>query len=229
VPGSGIREDFGPHMPFHLTPVLIVLVGPFVLWAVLFVLSEYGEMSLKPLKPWLVGASWLLWGFTLIPLVDSLPRPWRAAVQAGYLGTTLVLAWVKRSYLFESKVKPLRSLASLLTVPLPTYIAVRSVTGASPWYTEKFGLRKLAATEQPSEYFVALQFNEKTHPVILVPKDPVYPRPAPVFFTRKVEKVRDKLIVRGVSAGPIQEDRQGTRFFELLDGEGNTVEVSERP
>jgi len=51
VPGSGIREDFAAPMHFHLTPVLIVLVGPFLLWAVLFALSEYGDVSLKPLKP----------------------------------------------------------------------------------------------------------------------------------------------------------------------------------
>jgi len=216
-------------MHLHLTPALIVVFGLFVLWAVLFVLSEYGDVSLKPLKSWFAAASWLLWGLSSVPFAESLPRPWRAAALAGYLATSLLLAWVKRSYLFESKIKPSHSLASLLTVSQPTYVAVRDVTTASPWYAEKLGLRRLAAAEQPSKYGVALQFNETTHPVILILKDPAAPRPAPVFFTRKVEKIRDRLIVRGVSAGPIQQDRQGTRFFELLDGEGNTVEVSERP
>jgi hypothetical protein len=216
-------------MHLHLTPALIVVFGLFVLWAVLFVLAEYGDVSLKPLKSWLAAASWVLWGLSSVPFAERLPRPWRAAALTGYLATSLLLAWVKRSCLFESKIKPSHSLASLLTVLQPTYVAVRDVTAASPWYAEKFGLRKLAAAEQPSKYGVALQFNEKTHPVILILKDPAAPRPAPVFFTGKVEKVRDRLMVRGVSAGPIQQDRQGTRFFELLDGEGNTVEVSERP
>jgi hypothetical protein len=221
---------FATLMHVHLTPALIVLFGLFVLWAVLFVLAEYGDVSLKPLKSWLAAACWVLWGLTAFPLLlEDIPRPWRIAVFAAYAGATTVLAWVKRSYLFESKVKPSGSFAGLLTMSQGTRIAVRDVAGSAQWYAEKFGLRKLAATEQTSKYGVALQFDEKTPPVILVPKDPVATRPAPVFFTRKVEKVRNKLIVRGVSAGPIQQDRQGTRFFELLDGEGNTVEVSEKP
>ncbi len=213
----------------HFTPALVVLGGLFVLWAVLFVLAEFGDVSLKPLKSWLAAVCWLLWGITALPLSGSVARPWRAAALVAYGGATTVLAWVKRSYLFESKVKPSGSFAGLLTMSQGTRIAVRDVTASAQWYAEKFGLRKLAATEQTSKYGIALQFDEKTPPVILVPKDPVAPRPAPVFFARKVEKVRDKLIVRGVSAGPIQRDRQGTRFFELLDGEGNTVEVSEKP
>lgn len=65
--------------------------------------------------------------------------------------------------------------------------------------------------------------------VILVPKDPVVARPTPLFFTRKLSRVRDVLTANGVSAGPVQQDRQGTSFFDFLDSEGNTIEVSERP
>ncbi len=217
------------HLHLSFTPALLVLIALFALWAVLFVLAEFGDVSLKPLKSWLAAACWLLWGLTAVPFSETLPRPWRAALTVGYLGTTFLLAWAKRSYLFEIKSKPLRSLARLLTVSQPTYIAVRDVATAFPWYEEKFGLRRLAATEQPTKDGVALQFTAETRPVILIPKNPLYPRPVPVFFSRKVEKVREKLIANGVSAGPVQRDRQGTSFFELLDGEGNTVEVSEWP
>ena len=148
----------------------------------------------------------------------------------GLLGEpSLLLGWLKRRYLFESNVKPTQSLASLMTVPQPMYVAVRDVATASSWYAQKFGLRKLAATEQARPDGIALQFDESTNPVILIPKDPVVYRPVPVFFARKVGKVRDQLIAEGISAGPVQQDRQGTRFFELLDGEGNTLEVSEQP
>ena len=212
---------------FHPGPALFVLAALLALWAVLFVLAEFGDVSLKPLKSWL---AWLLWGLTAFPLVmEGLPRSWRIAVFAAYAGATMVLGWVKRRYLFESNVKPPRSLASLLTVPQPTYVAVRDVAGAAPWYAEKFGLRKLAATEQPRKDGIRLQFNENTHPVILAPKDPVVARPTPMFFTRKLDRVRDALTANGVSAGPIQQDRQGTHFFELLDCEGNPLEISERP
>lgn len=224
-----VHERFSRLMHFQYSPALLVLFVLFVMWAVLFVLAEYGDVSLKPLKSWLAAACWLLWGITALPLSGSVPRPWRFAALVAYGGATSVLAWVKRSYLFESKVKPSRSLASWLTIPQPTYVAVRDVSTAVPWYVEKLGLRKLAATEQARKDGVALQFNEKTHPVILIPKDPAAFRPAPVFFTRKIGKVRDVLTANCVSAGPVQQDRQGTNFFELQDSQGTTIEISERP
>jgi hypothetical protein len=94
---------------------------------------------------------------------------------------------------------------------------------------EKFGLRKLAVEEQARPDGIALQFDADTNPVILIPKNPVVFQPAPVFFTRNVAKVRNRLIANGVSAGPVQQDRQGTEFFDLLDAEGNTLEVSKEP
>lgn len=207
--------------------LLLILLAPFVLWAVLFVLSEFGRVPMKPLKPWLVAALWLLWGAGTIGFFADVP--WRSAVWSLYTGFGLLLGWVKRRYLFETNVKPKQSLASLLTVPQTTYVEVRDVMTASGWYADKFGLRKLAATEQPRPDGIALQFDESTDALILIPKDPVNSRPAPVFFTRKVGRVRERLIANGVSAGPVQKDRQGTTFFELLDGEGNTLEVSEKP
>jgi catechol 2,3-dioxygenase-like lactoylglutathione lyase family enzyme len=104
---------------------------------------------------------------------------------------------------------------------------VRHVATASTWYDEKFGLRKLAEQARPDG--VALQFDEAADPVILIPRDPAIFRRAPVFFTRKVGKVRSRLIANGVSVSPVQQDRQGTKFFEVLDGEGNPIEVSEQP
>jgi hypothetical protein len=213
------------HIPS--ASVLVILLAPFLLWALLYVLSEFGQLPMKPLKPWLVATVWLLWGAGTIGFfADS---PWRSAVWSLYAGLSLLLGWVKRRYLFESNVKPRRSLASLLTVPQTTYIEVKDVSTASGWYAEKFGLRKLTAAEQARPDGVTLQFDESTNAVILIPKDPVNYRAAPVFFTRKVEKVRERLIANGVNAGPVQKDRQGTNFFELLDGEGNTLEVSEKP
>ena len=44
-----------------------------------------------------------------------------------------------------------------------------------------------------------------------------------------VKKAREFLIARGVNVRPIQEDRQGTHFFEMRDLEGNVIEISEEP
>jgi hypothetical protein len=213
------------HIPS--AAALTIMLAPFALWGALFCLAEYAHVSLKSLSPWFPALYWFLWGAAGIGvLVD---HPLRFALISAYGGIGLVLGWLKRRYLFESSMKPSRSLASLLTIPQPTYVAVRDVSTAFPWYTEKFGLRKLSPTEETRSDGVTLQFNESTHPVILIPKDPSVSRSAPVFFARNVEKVRNRLIADGVSAGPVHQDRQGTNFFELLDGEGNTLEVSERP
>jgi hypothetical protein len=59
-----------------------------------------------------------------------------------------------------------------LTVPKPTYVAARDVATASPWYVEKFGLRKLSSAEQLQPDGIALQFDASSNPVILLPKDP---------------------------------------------------------
>jgi len=36
-------------------------------------------------------------------------------------------------------------------------------------------------------------------------------------------------VSRGVNVGEIQEDRQGTHYFEMRDLEGSVIEVSEEP
>jgi hypothetical protein len=211
------------HLPS--TPVLILLLAPFALWAMLFILAECGSVTLKPLVPWLLAACWIFWGAGTIANISN--RRWKDALYFIYFGMSLVLGWLKSRYFFEDNAKPTYSLRSLLTVPQPTYVMVRDVAASSSWYSEKFGLRKLA--EQPRPDGIALQFDEAADPVILVPKDPAVFRRAPVFFTRKVGKVRNRLIANGVNVSPVQKDRQGTSFFEILDSEGNTLEVSEQP
>lgn len=212
------------HVP--PTPVIVVMLTPFVLWGMLYIISEYGNVTIKPLIPWLVVLCYLLYGTAILGVIAD--RHWRFAFFSLYGGTGLVYSWLKRRYFFTSSVKPSRSLASVLVVPEPMYVAVRDVNATSQWYAEKFGLRKLSPTDEIGPYAVALQFDPDKYPVILVPRDPMTPRSVPVFFARNIAKARRRLIADGVNAGPLQEDRQGTKFFEFLDGEGNTVEVCER-
>jgi hypothetical protein len=47
--------------------------------------------------------------------------------------------------------------------------------------------------------------------------------------TPNVKKAREFPIARGVNVSEIQEDRQGTHFFEMRDLEGNVIEISEEP
>ena len=48
-----------------------------------------------------------------------------------------------------------------------------------------------------------------------------------VIFCSNLKKAREYLSGRGVSAGPTQH--AGADFFELLDIEGNTIEICEEP
>jgi len=213
------------HVP--PAPLMALMLTPFALWAILYALSEWGDVNLKPAQPWLLGLCWVLWAGGLVG--EILERSWANLFGMAYVSSGILLGWLHKRYLFESRVRPSRSLAAVLTVPQPTYMGVRDVAGAAAWYTEKFGLRKRTPTEELRPDGVTLQFGPETHPLVLVPKDPTKPRPVPVFFTRSVKKARKRLVEDGFSAGPLQQDRQGTSFFEVLDGEGNSLEVSERP
>ena len=64
---------------------------------------------------------------------------------------------------------------------------------------------------------------------MLGPRDEPADDETPMLYTSRTEKAREFLIARGVSVGEIQQDRQGTRFFEMRDLEGNVIEITEEP
>jgi catechol 2,3-dioxygenase-like lactoylglutathione lyase family enzyme len=214
-----------------LTPNILAFLAvnavPFLLLLFVRVVADLAGIEVKSAKPVLAALCWLLWATgSVLFLLNS---PWRHTVMPGYAGLLGVLAWLKRRYLFENPKSPANSLSRLLEVPVPTYIPVRDVAAVSSWYVDKFGLRRLAATQAIPAERAVFQFREETEPLILLPTDPADPRPVPVLYTRKIMKVRDALVARVVSAGEVQRDRQGTRHFELRDPEGNPIEVSEEP
>jgi predicted enzyme related to lactoylglutathione lyase len=47
----------------------------------------------------------------------------------------------------------------------------------------------------------------------------------PIFFTKKIGKMRDVMTARGVAVGSIERDRQGIQYFQIHDPEGNEIEV----
>jgi len=50
-----------------------------------------------------------------------------------------------------------------------------------------------------------------------------------MLYTSRIEKARNHLSSRGVNAGEVQRDRQGTCFFEIRDLENNVIEIVEEP
>lgn len=50
-----------------------------------------------------------------------------------------------------------------------------------------------------------------------------------MLYAGNINKAWEWLSSRGVNVGAVQEDRQGTHYFEMRDLEGNAIEISEEP
>ncbi|MFI5115270.1 MAG: VOC family protein [Terriglobales bacterium] len=117
----------------------------------------------------------------------------------------------------------------LLYIGDSIYIGVTDVAAASSWYAEKLGLKQVPISMDDAEACVSLAFSkDDENGIILGPAQ----KPAEgtaMLFASNVGKARDLLSSRGVNVGPIEQDRQGTRYFVIRDLEGNEIEVPEEP
>ena len=119
---------------------------------------------------------------------------------------------------------------SLLIPSGANTIPVRNMEAAATWYIEKLGLRKIDVEMDETEGCQALGFSKEEWAVTLVPpggenREELTPR----FYTSNVKKSRQLLLSRDISAAGIQQDGQGTHYFEFQDLEGNKIEVCEEP
>jgi hypothetical protein len=76
---------------------------------------------------------------------------------------------------------------------------------------------------------VALGFSNKDQTCIAVlgPRGKPIDGTTPILYTSNIRMAREVLGFRGVNGGEIQEDRQGTHYFEMRALKGNAIEVSE--
>jgi predicted enzyme related to lactoylglutathione lyase len=198
-----------------------------LLWAV----ARFRQVSLKPLKPW-VKRSLLLVApiYVFVGLLDD-HKTLRLVCYAAFYSIWGAGIFIERRYKFETLRTPgarwyAPAKSAGFSIPTTVRIVVHNVDSVSPWYVEKLGLRKLA--ENPwGEAVATYQFKEDGNSVILATKKGFGTDKTPIFFTRKIDKMKRVLTARGVSAGPIECDRQGTRYFEIHDPEGNMIEVVE--
>ena len=109
------------------------------------------------------------------------------------------------------------------------YIGVVDIAAATAWYINKLGLRKVNVELDDGEDSVALGFAKDDCALCLGPPG----RPTDESTTRlcssNVKKAREFLTSRAVNVGEIQQDGQGTHYFEMRDLEGNVVEICEEP
>jgi hypothetical protein len=119
----------------------------------------------------------------------------------------------------------------LLTVADSFYIGVLDIGPATSWYIENLGLQRVPVEMDDPEGCVALGFSKKdqTCVVVLGPRGKPTDETTPMLYASNVKKAREVLSFRGVNVGEIQEDRQGTHYFEMRDLEGNVIEVLKAP
>lgn len=116
---------------------------------------------------------------------------------------------------------------SLLSPGGTNYIGVDNLPAATAWYIEKFGLCKIDIEMDDPEGCIALGFAKDKYAFTLGPPGKLTDELTPMLYASNVKKASEVLSSRGVSVGEIQQDQQGTHYFEMRDLEGNKIEVCE--
>jgi len=106
-------------------------------------------------------------------------------------------------------------------------VAVRDVDAAAAWYKQKLELPESQKIEDDETGGLELSTRHQEIKVLLFAGTDYPDRP--ILNTRNAAKAREWLLARGVEAGPVQTDRQGTHFIEMHDLEGNSIEICEEP
>lgn len=113
------------------------------------------------------------------------------------------------------------------SIPTSTSILVRNIDAVSPWYIDKLGLRKLSENDWDESGIATFRFKSDGNSVVLTTRAGLGTGKTPILFTKKIAKMRNVMQARGVNAGMIEKDRQGIRYFQIQDPEGNEIEVVE--
>lgn len=223
------------HLPAHPLWFWLIAISPLILWLGLWIAAERFHLSLKPLSTWL----WVGYFAFGVPyfLIDPFVEPGRHRTLRLVLGTAMWTcftgaAWIKRRSIFDT-LRPSGARwyfpwkAAEFSVPLDTRILVKDVDAVGSWYAEKLGLRKLAPTSWAEPGTATYKFKADGLSVVLTTRRDFRTEKTPIFFTKKISKMRDIMFERGIPVGAIERDRQGTRFFQIHDPEGNELEVVE--
>jgi len=110
-------------------------------------------------------------------------------------------------------------------------VFARDPQSCKTWYQETFDAREFSARDlglNPDEQAgcVFLGWGKDEPTISLVPGNQAEDGIATITCPN-LKKATEFLASRGVTVFPIQQDRAGTRFFEIRDCEGNTVEFYE--
>jgi catechol 2,3-dioxygenase-like lactoylglutathione lyase family enzyme len=220
------------RLPAHPVWFWLLLGAPFLIWLVLWAIARSGKVSLKPLKPWLLGGS-LLFGPTYFFLdLESDHKVLRLASGVVFWTCWLALLSINNWFRFETLRAPgakwyIPWNAVEFSIPSSVRIVVRDVSAVSPWYVEKLGLRKLAEKPGGESGAAIYKFKQDGNSVVLSTSRNWETHKTAILFSKKIGRIKDVLAARGIEVGTIEHDRQGIRYFEIHDPEGNVIEVVE--
>lgn len=220
------------HLPPHPVWFWLVLAAPYLTLVVLWAATNTLKVSLKPLAKWLWVGYCIFWiPFTFVDLMGG-HRILRLVLFTTFNTCWGAAIWIRRHYTFETLDAPGAKWyfpwgQAGFSVPESTRILVRNINGVMPWYVEKLGLRKLTENEFGESDVATFRFKEGGNSVVLTTRGGFRTDKTPMLFTRKIGKMRDVMMARGVNVGTIERDRQGIQYFEIRDPEGNEIEVVE--
>jgi hypothetical protein len=224
------------HLPSHPVWFWLILLSPFVLWLLAWVTVNTVTASLKPFAPWLLGscAVFFILYFASDPML-GLRKDTRVVHLV--LGAIAWSCWgiavlLQRRFLFEKLLGPGGKWyfpwdGVGFSIPNDTRVLVANIDSVSPWYIGTLGLRKLVEKEPVSSGDARFQYKADGRSIVLTTRRDFRTNKTPILFTKKISKMRDVLTERGASPGDLLRDRQGIRYFEVSDPEGNKMEVVE--
>lgn len=219
------------HLPPHPFWFWLILASPILMWAALWAIAQYGRVPLKPLTPWLwAGMVLFLPAYVVLDVMEG-HKALRLGAGAIVYTCWMSLLWIEKRYMFETLRGPSakwytpRSSATF-SIPQNARISVRDIDSVAPWYVQKLGLRKLAGNSPAESGVTTYKFKEDGKSITLTTKTNRTDQTL-ILFTKKISRMKGVLSARGIDVGPIEQDRQGTCYFEIHDPEGNTIAVVE--
>jgi len=220
------------HLPTHPLWFWLIAGSPLLVWLTMWAVARFKEVSLVSLLPWLKAGLLVFFPISLALDAANHYRVLRLVCGAACYTCWLALLWIDGRRKFETLRAPTAKWYTLGTsarfsIPRNVRIVVRDVNTVAPWYVEKLGLRKQRLNCEQASSVATYRFKSDGNPIILTAKPGFQQGKAPVFFTKKIGKMKRVLAARGIESGPIEHDRQGTAYFELHDPEGNVIEFVE--
>jgi hypothetical protein len=218
------------HFTTHPVWFWLILLTPLLIPLLLWVTVNTLDISIKPLTRWVkISYFFLFVPFALISLLDD-HKTLRLIVKSCFYVSWMSFLWLQRHSMFESLLPPGAKWyfpwkAAPFSIQTGTRILVKNIDAVSPWYTEKLGLWKLSENPVKESDAATFKFKRDGNPIVLTTRGDFRTGKTPILFTKRIGKMRNVMMARGVNVGSIERDRQGIQYFEIRDPEGNEIEV----